>query len=82
MDPDDSYVLGRSDAEPRRLVIQNQIYGPITRRSLQAAGIGAGLKVLEVDIDTLAGPLREDVTSRQAVQMLPIIYGASARTRP
>jgi hypothetical protein len=34
-----------------------------------------------MDIDTLAGRLREDVTSRQAAQMLPIIYGAWARTR-
>jgi ubiquinone/menaquinone biosynthesis C-methylase UbiE len=48
MNSSDSYVLGRSEAETRRLVIQNQIYGPSTRRFFQAAGIGAGMKVLDV----------------------------------
>jgi SAM-dependent methyltransferase len=41
-------VLGRSDAETRRLILQHQIYGPMTRRFLQAAGIGSGMRVLEV----------------------------------
>jgi hypothetical protein len=41
-----------------------------------------GLDPHEVDVDTLAARLREDVTSRQAVQMLPIIYGAWSRTGP
>src|SRR5262245_42955850 len=44
----DTYVLGRTDAETRRLILQNQIYGPITRRFFQAAGIGTGMKVLDV----------------------------------
>ncbi len=44
----DTYVLGRTDAETRRLVLQNQIYGPITRRFFQAAGIGTGMKVLDI----------------------------------
>lgn len=43
-----SYVLGRSDAETRRLTLQHQIYGPITRRLFEAAGIGAGMHVLDV----------------------------------
>ena len=43
----DEYVLGRSEAETRRLILQHQIYGPITRRFLQTAGIGPGMKVLE-----------------------------------
>ena len=47
MNPHDTYVLGRSDAETRRLIIQHQIYGPITRRFFQAAGIGTGMKVLD-----------------------------------
>jgi len=42
------YPLGRSEAETRRLILQHQIYGPITRRFFQAAGIGSGMKVLEV----------------------------------
>jgi SAM-dependent methyltransferase len=44
----DTYVLGRSDAETRRLILQHQIYGPLTRRLFEAAGIGAGMRVLDV----------------------------------
>jgi SAM-dependent methyltransferase len=47
-DPADSYVLGRSDAETRRLILQHQLYGPFTRQFLTAAGITAGMKVLDV----------------------------------
>jgi len=42
------YALGRSDAETRRLILQNQIYGPLTRRLLTDAGITTGLRVLDV----------------------------------
>ena len=42
------YVLGRSEAETRRLILQHQIYGPLTRRLFEAAGIGAGMHVLDV----------------------------------
>src|SRR4051794_19995231 len=44
----DEYILGRSDAETRRLIAQHQIYGPLTRRVFEAAGIGAGMRVLDV----------------------------------
>lgn len=44
----DEYALGRSEAETRRLIVQNQIYGPITRRFFEAAGIGPGMKVLDI----------------------------------
>jgi SAM-dependent methyltransferase len=44
----DAYVLGRGDAETRRLILQHQIYGPLTRRLFEAAGIGAGMRVLDV----------------------------------
>jgi SAM-dependent methyltransferase len=43
-----AYALGRSDAETDRLILQNQIYGPITRRFLTGAGITAGMKVLDL----------------------------------
>jgi predicted methyltransferase len=46
--PADSYVLGRSDSETRRLIVQHQLYGPFTRQFLTAAGITAGMKVLDV----------------------------------
>jgi len=42
------YSLGRSDGETRRLINQHKIYGPITRRWLVAAGITAGMRVLDL----------------------------------
>jgi len=44
----DNYILGRSEAETRRLIEQHQIYAPISRRFLREAGIGSGMKVLDV----------------------------------
>lgn len=44
----DRYPLGRSDAETERLILQHQIYGPLTRRFLLAAGITAGMTVLDL----------------------------------
>jgi SAM-dependent methyltransferase len=44
----DSYVLGRSAAETQRLIRQAHIYGPFTRQFFAAAGISAGMKVLDV----------------------------------
>src|SRR5262245_14823364 len=46
-EPND-YPLGRSEAETRRLILQAQIYAPITRRLFQTAGIGPGMKVLDI----------------------------------
>ena len=44
----DTYVLGRGEAETRRLILQHLIYAPLTRRVFEAAGIGAGMHVLDV----------------------------------
>jgi ubiquinone/menaquinone biosynthesis C-methylase UbiE len=44
----DNYLLGHSEAETRRLIHQAQIYGPLTRQFFAAAGITAGMKVLDV----------------------------------
>jgi SAM-dependent methyltransferase len=46
--PPDTYPLGRSAAETRRLMLQHQIYSPITRQFLVAAGISRGMKVLDL----------------------------------
>ena len=46
--PVDSYPLGRSAAETRRLILQHQIYGPLTRQLLIDAGITRGMKVLDL----------------------------------
>jgi SAM-dependent methyltransferase len=44
----DAYPLGRSESETRRLILQHQIYSPITRRLLTTAGIGRGMNVLDL----------------------------------
>jgi ribosomal protein S18 acetylase RimI-like enzyme/SAM-dependent methyltransferase len=46
--PADTYALGRSDAETGRLILQAQIYGPITRQLFVSAGITRGMKVLDL----------------------------------
>lgn len=48
VDPSDTYALGRSEAETQRLIRQAQIYGPLTRQFLITAGIGPGMKVLDI----------------------------------
>lgn len=42
------YALGHSDHETARLILQHQLYGPITRQLLLAAGVTRGMKVLDV----------------------------------
>jgi ubiquinone/menaquinone biosynthesis C-methylase UbiE len=44
----DTYPLGRSEAETQRLMLQNQIYSPITRAFLTSAGVSRGMKVLDL----------------------------------
>ena len=45
-------LQGGDSAERRRWTLHAQIYGPITRRFFQSAGIGAGMKVLDVGCGT------------------------------
>ena len=42
------YMLGHSAGETRRLMLQHHIFAPITRRLFEAAGIGRGMRVLDV----------------------------------
>lgn len=44
----DTYALGRSAAETRRLIVQHQVYAPITRQLLTSAGITRGMTVLDL----------------------------------
>ena len=44
----EEYPLGRDDAETRRLVLQHQLYAPLTREVFTAAGITRGMTVLDV----------------------------------
>jgi ubiquinone/menaquinone biosynthesis C-methylase UbiE len=40
--------MGRTEHETQRLRRQGQLYGPLTRRLLAAAGVGPGMRVLDV----------------------------------
>lgn len=42
------YALGHTDAEMRRLTTQARLIDPITRRFFEAAGLKAGMRVLDV----------------------------------
>src|SRR5262249_10346650 len=42
------YLMGRSDHETARLQRQAQLYGPLTRRVFIEAGVGSGMRVLDV----------------------------------
>ena len=48
MEEPDTYALGRDAAETDRLMLQHQLYGPLTRGLLTAAGIGRGMHVLDL----------------------------------
>lgn len=45
---DPAYVLGHSDRELERLSAQERLIGPVTRQFFRAAGISAGMRVLDV----------------------------------
>src|SRR5919199_409878 len=45
---DPSYIVGRTEHETQRLHRQGQLYGPLTRRLFMVAGIGPGMRVLDV----------------------------------
>jgi ubiquinone/menaquinone biosynthesis C-methylase UbiE len=85
VDPSDSYALGRSTAETRRLMRQAQIYGPITRQFLASAGIGTSMKVLDVgsgagDVALLLADLVGPRGRVVGVEMNPVIL-ETARAR-
>ena len=46
--PSPEYMLGHSDSETHRLMLQHQLFAPVTRRLFEAAGIGRGMRVLDV----------------------------------
>src|SRR6185312_7869154 len=45
---DPTYVMGRSEAETRRLMLQSALYGDVLPRFLQDAGLCQGMTVLDV----------------------------------
>jgi ubiquinone/menaquinone biosynthesis C-methylase UbiE len=48
MSTDVRYVLGNSEVEHRRLMMRSRIVRPWTERFFRAAGVGAGMSVLEL----------------------------------
>jgi SAM-dependent methyltransferase len=80
-----TYLMGRSEAETRRLVAQHRLYGPFTRRLLQDAGIEKGMRVLDVgsgagDVALLAADLVGPTGSVVGVDQDPeVLETASAR---
>jgi SAM-dependent methyltransferase len=87
MEPGESgdYILGHSDSETRRLILQDQIYRPITRRLFQTAGIGPGMSVLDIgsgagDVALLLAELVGPKGRVLGIDMNPAILG-SARER-
>jgi SAM-dependent methyltransferase len=46
--PMPTYLLGSSEAESRRLISQAQLFGESTRRLLTTAGLGHGMRVLDL----------------------------------
>ena len=85
MESPDTYILGRSENETRRLILQHQIFGPLTRRFFEAAGIGVGMKVLDLgsgagDVALLAADLVGPTGRVVGVDMNPSIL-ETARAR-
>ncbi len=49
---DARYTMGRSQEEEERLIQQSQLYDAVTRRFLKEAGLGSGMKVLDIGSGT------------------------------
>ena len=80
-----AYLMGRSEAETRRLMAQHRLYGPFTRRLLEDAGIEEGMKVLDAgsgagDVALLAAELVGPTGSVVGVERDPeVLKTASVR---
>src|SRR5580704_6015311 len=46
--PSHAYIMGHSDHERRRLSLQAQVLNPLTKDFFQRAGIGPGMRVLDL----------------------------------
>jgi ubiquinone/menaquinone biosynthesis C-methylase UbiE len=85
-----AYVLGHSDFELERLARQERLVGPATRAYFESAGIGAGLRVLDIGSGTglvtfhaaeLVGPSGQVIgTDLSPVAVAAATAGAAARS--
>jgi SAM-dependent methyltransferase len=78
------YVLGHSDGELDRLAVQARLIEPITRRFFSTAGIGRGMRVLDVgsgigDIAFLAAELVGDAGEVVGVERAPAALEVARR---
>jgi SAM-dependent methyltransferase len=72
------YVLGHSDHELQRLARQATIVGPVTRALLVEAGVGPGMRVLDVgtgrgDVALIAAELVGETGSVVGVDLAPAV---------
>ena len=82
---DRQYTMGRSDEETQRLMEQSRLFEPITRRFLTSAGIGEGMRVLDIgcgagDVSLIAAELVGSEGEIVGVDMNPEILD-TARMR-
>jgi ubiquinone/menaquinone biosynthesis C-methylase UbiE len=82
---DARYTMGRSKEEEDRLIQQSQLYDAVTRRLLTMAGLGSGMRVLDIgsgtgDVAMTAAELVGPGGSVVGVDMNPAIL-ETARTR-
>ena len=79
----DSYVLGHSEREMRRLEIQASLIDPITRRFFSAAGVSSGHRVLDVGsgVGDVAFLAKELVGDRGSVLGIERAIGAVEEAR-
>lgn len=81
---DDTYALGRTTKEEQRLQRQAVALAPATRRLFEAAGIGPGMKVLDLgsgagDVAMLAAELVGPSGQVVGVDMNPVILETATR---
>lgn len=82
---DQTYVLGTTDSETRRLMNQADLYRSVTRRLFEDAGLGTGMKVLDVgsgagDVAFIAADLVGPTGAVVGVDVNPEVL-ATARSR-
>ncbi len=84
---DARYTMGRTRGEEERLIQQSQLYDAVTRRFLTEAGLGSGMKVVDIgcgpgDVSLTAAELVGEEGSVVGVDVNPaILETARARAR-